>query len=164
MIFVTLGTQDKPFKRLVEAVNKYSLNHPEEDIIVQLGCTTYQSDTMKLFDYIPSDKMEHYFSNADIIITHGGVGSILEAIKKNKKVIAVPRLKKFGEHVNDHQTQIVSVFADMNYIIACNDLKLLEEKIDDAKQFFPNRLHSNNEHFVSELKKIVDSLLNNEQM
>lgn len=161
MIFVTLGTQDKPFKRLVEAVDKYSIRHPEEDIVVQLGYTTYKSNTMKLFDYIPSDKMEHYFSNADIIITHGGVGSILEAIKKNKKVIAIPRLKKFGEHVNDHQTQIVSAFADMNYIVDCNDLDQLEDKIVYAKKISLNQFHSNNEHFVGELKKIVDYLMNN---
>ena len=72
---------------------------------------------MEIFDLIPSDEFDDLVARAGLIITHGGAGSILTAIKKNKKVIAAARLKKYKEHTNDHQIQIVKEFAKDGYIL-----------------------------------------------
>ena len=104
MILVTLGTQDKSFKRLLKAVEKEKINgNIKEKVVVQAGYTKYKSDVMEIFDTIPKDEFEEYMSKASLVITHGGVGSILTALDNNKKVIAVPRLKEYKEHNNNHQ-------------------------------------------------------------
>lgn len=85
MIFVTLGTQDKSFKRLLKAVEKEKLNgNIKEKVVVQAGYTKYKSDVMEIFDTIPKDEFEEYMSKASLVITHGGVGSILTALDNNK--------------------------------------------------------------------------------
>lgn len=70
---------------------------------------------------------------ADIVITHGGTGAIIGAVKKGKKVIAVPRLAKYGEHVDDHQLQLVKQFDDLNLICPCGDTNELAEAIETVK-------------------------------
>lgn len=86
----------------------------DEEVIVQAGYTKYFSDKMKIFDLISQEDFVLYMNRADLIITHGGVGSIITALKMNKKIIAVPRLAKYGEHINDHQLQIVKCFEKKN--------------------------------------------------
>ena len=125
MIFVMLGTQNNSFIRLLEH------GTITEKVIVQSGYTKYKSDKMKVFDLIPRDELEKYQNEASLIITHGGVGSIVSSIKKGKKVIAVPRLHKYEEHVNDHQKDIVELFNKKKYIIGINDVNELEQAIKD---------------------------------
>ena len=99
MIFVTLGTQDKGFPRLLEAIDKeIEKGIIKEKVVVQAGLTKYESSNMEIFDLIPADKFEDYVEKADLVITHGGAGSILTAIKHHKKVIAAARLSKYKEH------------------------------------------------------------------
>ena len=89
MILVTLGTQDKSFERLVKAIDKEIENGNIKDkVIVQAGYTKYKSDNMEIFDFVLPDKLDKLMKEADILITHGGVGSILGALKYDKPVIA----------------------------------------------------------------------------
>ena len=89
MILILLGTQDKPFTRLLETVDKaIKKGDIKEEVIAQIGFTKYSSENIKTFDLIPKDEYEKIISEADLIITHAGVGSILTGLKKNKKVIA----------------------------------------------------------------------------
>ena len=107
MILVMLGTQNNSFHRLLEKIDKLIEEKKIQDkVIVQAGYTKYESKNMKIFGLIPEEELERYQEQADLIITHGGVGSIISSLKKGKKVIAVPRLHKYGEHVNDHQKEI----------------------------------------------------------
>ena len=111
---------------------------------------------MKIFDFISYDEMQKLIDKADIVITHGGTGSILMPLKSGKKVIAIPRLKKYMEHVDDHQTQIVDVFSESGYIIGFNendDFNLIYEK---AKKFKPKKYISNTENFIKRLKEEID--------
>lgn len=152
MILVTLGTQEQQFTRLLDYIENSNI---KEEVIVQAGHTKYDSKKMKIFDFISYEEMNKYVSDADIIITHGGTGSITGPLKKGKKVIACARLSKFGEHVDDHQEQIVDVFSEEGYI-----LKLDENiKLDDLlrKKFTPKRFVSNTENFINKLdKKIIE--------
>ena len=84
MILVTLGTQKQPFTRLLQKIDDSSIN---EKIVVQAGYTVYNSKKMHIFDFIPYDEMNKLIDEADLIITHGGTGSITMPLKKQKKVI-----------------------------------------------------------------------------
>lgn len=153
MIFVILGTQDKKFNRLIQMVLKLDI---DEEIVIQSGCSDVFSDKVKYFKYLDKDSFDDYIKKADLIITHGGVGSVMSALSYRKKVIAVPRLKKYQEHQNDHQLDIVDNFYLRNYIFKCNeedDLKLLITKIK-THQF--ENFNSNNDHFVSKLNNYLD--------
>ena len=112
MIFVTLGTQDKAFTRLLEMIDKEITNgNIKEKVIVQAGFTKYNTKNMQIFSLLDKDDFDKYIKDCDLLITHGGVGSILTGLKNNKKVIACPRLAKYNEHMNDHQKQIIERFS-----------------------------------------------------
>ncbi len=88
MIFVILGTQDKDFPRLLEAIDReIEKGVIKEKVVVQAGCTKYSSPNMEIFDLLPAPEFEKKMDEADLIITHGGAGSILSAIKKEKKLL-----------------------------------------------------------------------------
>ena len=124
MILVILGTQDKEFPRLLKAIDhEIEIGTIKDKVIVQAGQTKYQSKNMEIFDFLGEPEFEKLMDEADLIITHGGAGSILSAIKKGKTVIAAPRLAKYHEHHNDHQKQIISEFASQGYILELKDFK-----------------------------------------
>ena len=158
MILVTLGTQDKSFKRLLEAVEKQIDKGTIKDkVVVQAGLTKYQSDKMEIFDFIPVSKFDDLIKSCDILITHAGVGSIITGLKNNKKVIAAARLKKYHEHTNDHQLQIVDNFAKSGYIIPLENFDELDKAISKAKKFKPKPYESNTKNFVKLIKDYIDN-------
>ena len=159
MIFVILGTQDKKFPRLLEAIQKKidegKINKKEE-IIVQAGSTKFESKDMKIMDYIPVKEFEELVDKADLIICHAGVGTILTALKKGKKIIACARLKKYGEHVNDHQLQILYNFTTEGYILALEDFDKIDILIKQARNFTPAKFKSNKKFFLKELEREIN--------
>lgn len=159
LIFVTLGTQDKSFERLLKAIDRQIENGIiQEEVIVQAGYTKYESKNMKIFDLISSEKFEEYIEKCDVLITHGGVGSILGGLKKNKKIIAAARLEKYKEHTNDHQLQIVQEFAKEGYILELKDFNRLDKILQKVKTFHPKKLKSNNDYFINKLEKYIDGV------
>lgn len=156
MILVTLGTQDKEFKRLLKAVDKAIEDKViTEEVIVQAGYTKYKSDNMKIFDLIPIDEFNKLIKKSNLVITHGGVGSILTGLINHKKVIAVPRLKKYDEHENDHQKQIVDSFYNEGYILKVDDIKEFSNTIKEVKEFKPKRYKSNNETYINNINNYI---------
>lgn len=161
MIFVILGTQDKEFTRLINEIELLKKDGIiKEKVVIQSGKTKYESKDIEIVDYLSMKEFEEYIDKSDFVITHGGVGSILDAIKRDKKVIAIPRLKKYGEHENDHQIQIIEKFASMGYIIDVGNLKRLGDKIINIDKFKPKKFVSNNKKLI----KIIDDFIgeNNE--
>lgn len=155
MVFVTLGTQDKEFPRLLEEVEKLiDKKIINEEVIAQVGSTGYNSDKIKIIDYLSKDELLNYIKNADYIITHGGVGTIIDSLNLNKKIIAMPRLKKFKEHVNDHQLEIVNEFSKLGLILDGSNLEHAIYKLDN---FIPKKYESNNSNFV----KLIDEYIEN---
>lgn len=153
MILVTLGTQKQPFTRLLDAIENTNI---KDEIIVQAGHTKYLSNKMKVFDFISYEEMDKLVDKADIIITHGGTGSIVGPLKKHKKIIAVPRLNKYGEHVDDHQIQIVDMFADVGYIMKYDDGDDLEKIISEIKKKKMVVFKSNTDNFIKKLVKEIE--------
>lgn len=157
MILVTLGTQDKPFNRLLVNIEEQIKNgNIKEEVVVQAGFTKYESKNMKIFDLVDREEFQDLITKCDLLITHGGVGSILTGLKNKKKVIVCPRLAKYGEHMNDHQIQIVSNFAKEGYILEYNDGDDLGKVLKNIKKFRPKKFKSNTDKFVSIIENFID--------
>lgn len=162
MIFVTVGTQDKPFTRLISAVENAVINKDiTDEVVVQAGNTKYDSKVLNVLNYVPFDEFNKFISKADIIITHGGVGSILNALKLKKRIIAVPRLAKYGEHINDHQLQVIKKMTDDGYILSCENENEIAIKVREAENFIPKEYTSNTENFINDFKEVLDDVLYN---
>ena len=155
MIFVVLGTQDKKFDRLLKAVEKLNI---DEEIVIQAGINEIKTDrkNIKILKFIEQEEFSKYMKEARIIICHAGVGTLVEAVKLNKKVIAAARLTKYGEHVNDHQIQILEAFASKGYILPLNNFEDLEDLL--KQEFKPKKFESNNENFIKKLEEKIDKI------
>ena len=87
-----------------------------------------------------------------------GVGSITMALNKNKKVIAVPRLHEFGEHVNNHQKQIINMFNEKGYLIGIQTVEELPKAIEKIKNFIPVKYENNNQNMINVIEKFIDNV------
>lgn len=158
MILVMLGTQNNSFHRLLEEIDRLIINGKiREKVIVQAGYTKYESQNMKIIDFVSSEELEKLEQQAYYVITHGGVGSIIGSIEKGKKVIAVPRLKQYGEHVNNHQLDIVESFDKLGYIIGITDVSQLSDALQRIDTFEPKRYIQNTGNII----KIVENFIDN---
>lgn len=158
MILVLLGTQNNDFTRLLREVqNNIDNGIIKEDVVVQAGSTKFESKDMKIFSLVPTDELLKLQEQARIIITHGGVGSIISSIKLGKKVIAIPRLAKYGEHVNDHQIQIVESFANNGLIKGIFDIEKIGETLEKIESFSPTVFKSNTENMIKIIENFIDN-------
>ena len=158
MILVTLGTQNNSFHRLLEEVQKNIDNgNIKEEVIVQNGYTKFDSKQMKLIKEIPQDEFNKLIDQANLVITHGGVGSIITAITKGKKVIAIPRLKKYNEHVNDHQIEIIDSFNEKGYIIGIHSVEELGKALEEAENFKPQKYVKNTGNILKLVEDFIDN-------
>lgn len=142
MILVLLGTQNNSFHRLLEEIEKNIENgNITEEVVVQAGYTKFEPSTkkqqIKIFNTVPKDELEKLIEKANIVISHGGVGSMITANQKGKKVIAVPRYKMYHEHVNDHQLKTIEIFGKRNYVLPTKNVQDLERALKDVKDFVP---------------------------
>jgi len=131
MIFITVGLHNQQFDRLLKKVDELiTENKIKENVIMQTGSSNYKPKNAKWFKFSDFKSIEKLNKKASLIISHGGAGCIITALSYNKPIIAVPRLKKFGEHVNDHQLELVSELEKQKYVTAVYDVKNLEEAIE----------------------------------
>ena len=158
MIFVTVGTHEQPFNRLLEEIDKLiEEGIIKEEVFAQIGYSTYTPKHYKYSKFLDYDTMQDYFKNADIVITHGGPSSFMEAIKFKKVPIVVPRQEKFGEHVNDHQLTFSKELEKRKFpIVVVEDVGQLRNSIFGST--FDSQFSSNNENFVRELKICISEL------
>lgn len=158
MILVTLGTQDKTFPRLLEAIQKQiDKGNIKGQVIVQAGSTKFESNDMEILDLIDRDLYAKLISECELLITHGGVGSIITGLKNNKKIIAAPRLAKYKEHTNDHQMQIIEKFSNSGFILPLYDFDKLDEVIEETKQFKPKKFQSNTDNMINLIENYIDN-------
>ncbi len=163
MIFVTVGTHEQPFDRLMKAIDKIAANINEE-VIVQYGYSSYIPQNCKSTKMISSQQMEQYSKDARIIITHGGPGSIMLALVNNKRPIVVPRQKQFGEHVNDHQVDFTKHLEKEGTIIPVYDIDTLAKCISNYNDAEVNvDIKGRTKIFVDKFEKEVNKLFNGEK-
>ena len=157
MIFVTVGTQ-YPFDRLLSAVEHEIINgNINEEVIVQCGNTNFKSDKMKLVNYMDIDEFNKMIKKASLIISHAGVGTIIDALNMGKTIIVAPRLSKYKEAVNDHQLEILKKFSNLGYIIPLKDPNKLSQALKDAKIFKPKKYVSNTQNMVNLIENFIDN-------
>lgn len=161
MIFVTVGTHEQQFNRLIEYMDKWAAQHDEE-VVIQSGYSTYRPkycEFQKLYAY---QEIMELVEQARIVITHGGPSSFIMPLQIGKTPIVVPREKKFAEHVNDHQLTFSKAVADrMGTIIVVEDLKELAGIIsnyDEKVKKMGSGIKSNNAEFNANLSNIVNEM------
>lgn len=157
MIFVTVGSQKFPFNRLLKEIDRLiECGIIKDEVIAQIGYSDYLPKNYKYVQFIDRDVFENYEQMADIVITHGGTGAIVGALKKNKKVIAVPRLKKYGEHVDNHQLQILSQFKEMNLICICEIIEELGMKYQEIHNTTFDSYVSNTDLIIESIQNFIE--------
>lgn len=163
MIFITVGTHEQSFERLIKEVDRLKEeNKIKEDIIIQKGYTEYEPKNCQSYSLIGYEEMQKYFKEARIIITHGGPASFIVPLTMGKIPIVVPRQKEFNEHVNNHQLEFVKQVTERdNNIIPIYDIKDLEQTILNYESIVKNmkeNYHSNNKEFTEQLELEIKSL------
>lgn len=163
MIFVTVGTHEQPFNRLVEYID--NLKKDEiivEEVIIQTGYSTYEPQYCRWQKLFPYQEMLKLVNEARIVITHGGPSSFIMPLQIGKTPIVVPRRHEFNEHVNDHQVSFSKAVAErMGTIIVVENMDKLGEAIthyDEIIGGIKSGLKSNNELFNEELEKLVNKM------
>ncbi|WP_125578175.1 glycosyltransferase [Lapidilactobacillus mulanensis] len=162
MIFVTVGTHEQPFNRLVKAVDDLKLSGKITDsVFIQTGYSTYVPKACEYKDFITMNQMSDYMQRARVIITHGGPSSFIMALQLNKIPIVVPRMAKFNEHVNDHQVTFCNELVERKFPISVvQQTRNLGSVIDGA---FHRNTHENiklnNKKFVYYFQNIVAELI-----
>ena len=165
MIFVTVGTHEQQFNRLIKCVDELKQNEQiKEEVVIQTGYSTYEPAYCEWQKLYPYQQMLEYVNKARIVITHGGPSSFIMPLQIGKTPIVVPRQKQYDEHVNNHQVEFSKKVAErMGSIIVVEDVNELQEtikKYDEIVKSMENGLKSHNAEFNKEFRKIVDMLLN----
>lgn len=157
MIFITVGSQKFQFNRLLKEIDRLiEENSITEEVFAQTGYSDYKPKNYKYKNFLDRDEFKKIIENSDIVITHGGTGIIIEAVKQEKNVIAVPRLKKYGEHVDDHQLQIASQFKEMGFIDYINKIEELEKLIKNIDRTKIKLYDSNTNSIINSINKFIE--------
>ena len=164
MIFVTVGTHEQQFNRLVEKIDELKgMGLITDDVIIQTGYSTYEPKHCAWQRMFPYQQMLQYVSEARIVLTHGGPSSFMMALQAGKTPIVVPRQKELGEHVNDHQVDFCkAVERRMGRIITIEDINVLGNVISNYDRIIAGMkqgMNSNNDEFNEKLEKIVMELM-----
>lgn len=160
MIFVTVGTHEQPFNRLIQKIDELKENGTiQEDVIIQTGFSTYEPKHCEWSKLIPYQQMVKNVADARIVITHGGPASFIMPLQIGKTPIVVPRQHRFNEHVNDHQVEFAHNVAErMQNIILVEDIEKLKDVIVNYDQIVSSMGHgmnSNNEKFCVDVENLV---------
>ena len=157
MIFVTVGSQKFQFNRLLQYIDELIEDGTiTTEVFAQTGYSEYIPKNFKYTKFLMQEEFKEIMEKATIVITHGGTGAIITALKNNKKVIAIPRLSKFGEHVDDHQLEIVNIFSKENYILEATDSTHLKKNFNLIRQIKLSKFISNNEKFLLGLLMLLE--------
>lgn len=167
MIFVTVGTHEQPFNRLVQKIDELKGNGELGDnpVMIQLGYSTYRPQYCEWKEFLPYDEMKHYVQVADIVITHGGPSSFFMPLQVGKIPVVVPRQERFAEHVNNHQLDFSrQVQKRYHNIIVVEDIEKLGYVLQNYQELVLDltggdiHVPSNNARFCEQFGKIVDDL------
>lgn len=164
MIFVTVGTHEQQFNRLIKEVDRLKGEGIiKEDVFIQTGFSTYEPKNCEWSKLVPYKEMQRLNKEARIVITHGGPASFIDPLKLGKIPVVVPRQSKYDEHVNDHQVDFAKAVAERNKnILPIFDIKDLEKTIinyDKLVKKIDKKETSHNKEFCKlfeqEIKDII---------
>lgn len=157
MIFITVGSQKFQFNRLLKEIDKIIENKDlRYEIFAQTGYCTYKPKNFKYKNFLSREEFSEYIDKCKILLTHGGTGAIIGGVKKAKKVIAIPRDKKFNEHVDNHQYEIVKEFSKMGLIYGIYDIEELNEAIESIEEKEFKIYVSNTEVIIGDIEEFIN--------
>lgn len=165
MIFVTVGTHEQPFNRLIKEIDKLAEDKEiNDDFYIQTGFSDYIPQNCSWKKFLSFAQMNNMIKKADIIITHGGPASFIAPLELGKIPIVVPREKKFNEHINNHQEEFVKLIDKrLQNIIPVYDIKDLKKKIlnyDVLTKQMNNHIKTNNKTFNQKFSDVVSKMFN----
>ncbi|WP_395549344.1 MULTISPECIES: PssE/Cps14G family polysaccharide biosynthesis glycosyltransferase [unclassified Lacrimispora] len=159
MIFITVGSRSFQFNRLLEAIDIAVIKGEiTDEIFAQIGPSEYKPTNYQYVDFLNQDEFNKKIEECGIVITHGGTGIIVNSVKMGKKVIAVPRLAKYHEVVDDHQLQLVREFEKMGLIVACYETDKIASAVEQSKCQPLVNYHSNSEQIIESIRKFINSM------
>ena len=161
MIFITVGSQKFRFDRLLKTIDDLiEKGVITERVFAQTGCCEYIPKNYPYKAFLNRDEFSDYQEQADIVITHGGTGAIIGAVKKGKKVIAVPRRAEYGEHVDDHQLQLIGQFKDQNLILGLSGCEEIEDALKSIGEKEFDSYESNTQRYLNRIEDYINKLSN----
>jgi UDP-N-acetylglucosamine transferase subunit ALG13 len=160
MIFLTVGTL-LPFDRLIRAVDDaFDKGLVDEEVFAQIGKSLYKPRNFESVASLAKELFDGRLKQASGVIGHAGMGTIIMALDHNKPLLAMPRLKKYGEHVNDHQLAIAKRFEISGYLLAAYEAEDLAAKIKQLKTFVPNRRDSQPQMVAGRIAQFLMEIIN----
>lgn len=157
MILVTVGSQKFQFNRLLKKIDELIDNKViKDDVFAQIGVSDYKPKNYNYVEFMTQDEFNQKIEDANIIITHAGTGVIVNAVKKGKKVIGVPRLAKYEEHVDDHQIQLIQEFESLNFIEPSYEIENLERALKNVKTKKYNKYESNTNQIIDSIEDFIN--------
>ncbi len=157
MILVTVGSQKFQFNRLLSKIDELIEKKVITDkVFAQIGVSDYKPKNYEFVDFMTQDEFSKKMDESDLVITHAGTGVIVNAVKKEKKVVALPRLAKFNEHVDDHQIQLIKEFEELNFIEPVYEIENLEKAIKESKNKKYNKYVSNTDTIIKSIEEYIN--------
>lgn len=159
MVLVTVGSQKFPFDRLLIKVDRLvESGIIAQETVMQTGSSSFIPSHCRYQAFYDKETLARLMEQCDILITHGGVGTMIEAVRKGKKTIAVPRLARYKEHVDDHQLQVMREFHAMHLVYACPDVEKLPQALNRVKTHVYGVYPSNTVRFAASVDQFLGSL------
>lgn len=156
MIFITLGSQKFQFNRLLKKIDQLIKSQIiKDEVFAQVGYSDYQPINYNYKTFLDREEFQNFMKNSSLVITHGGTGAIITAVKAGKKVIAIPRLSQYGEHVDDHQLQLLEQFNGMGIILPCYDIEELDKKIIEIEKIQLKPYISNTKTILDDIERYI---------
>jgi len=161
LIFVSVGSQKFQMNRLLVELDRLKKSKViQQEIVAQIGNCTYIPKHFPYQSFFSREEMEELIGRCDLLICHGGTGTIFSGIRKGKKVIVVPRQSRFGEHVDDHQRDLAAAFEKKNFLLVAWETADISEKLAIFESWEPERFVSNTEYFIEKLRDKMVHLKN----
>ena len=157
MILITVGSQKFQFNRLLQEIDRLIEKKViNDEVFAQIGVSDYIPKNYKYKDFLTQEEFNKKIDECDILITHAGTGVIVNALKKEKKVIALPRLAKYGEHVDDHQIQLINEFKELNFIEPAYEVNEIEECLKKINKNKYNKYISNTDKIIESIEEFIN--------
>ena len=155
-IFVSVGTHPQPFNRLLKELNRLiEKKRLKAGVFAQIGNSTYEPKNYEFERFVDDEHYQKLMAEADVIISHGGAGTIINALRLKKELVVVPRLEKFGEHTNDHQLDLARALESQGKCLAVYKISDLGKKINESISFEPV-IASNRAQLIKRIKRFIE--------
>ncbi len=159
MIFVAVGTQKFPFDRLLIKLDELvALGDIEEEVYAQIGNATYIPKNYKYERFMTKDDFTEKINRCNILVTHSGVATIIAGLQMKKPTVVIPRMERYGEHVDNHQFEIAKSFAELNYVLICEKEEELGSIISKAYTHQFSSYQSNRQNVINVIRQYIQSL------